>query len=177
VNTGQGKMYVTVNMSPDGRPFEVFATLGKGGRTHAAMAEAVTRLVSLSLRSGVDPQEIVKQLRGISSDQPAFDNGEVIFSGPDAIAVAMERVLREHRDWPRPRIGSDEQGQPSMWGAPTAKELGLPTATAMDRFGGEVRVPVSVAAQISSDLCPDCSAPLAHEEGCQKCYSCGFSRC
>ena len=28
VNTGHGKMYVTVNMSPEGRPFEVFATLG-----------------------------------------------------------------------------------------------------------------------------------------------------
>jgi ribonucleoside-diphosphate reductase alpha chain len=177
INTGQGKMYVTVNMSPEGRPFEVFATLGKGGRTHAAMAEAVTRLASLSLRSGVDPREVIKQLRGISSDQPAFDNGEVIFSGPDAIAVAMERIFKEHGDWPQPRLSSSEYGQPSMFGAPSARELGMPTATPVERFDAEVKVPVAVAAQMTGDLCPDCSSPMAHEEGCQKCYSCGFSKC
>ena len=177
INTGQGKMYVTVNMSPEGRPFEIFATLGKGGRTHAAMAEGVTRMASLALRSGVDPREVIKQLRGISSDQPAFDNGEVIFSGPDAIAVAMDRVFKEHGDWPQPRLSSSEIGQPSMFGAPSAKELGMPTATPVERIDNEVKVPVSVASQISADLCPDCSSPLAHEEGCQKCYSCGFSKC
>ena len=188
VNTGQGKMYVTVNMSPDGRPFEVFATLGKGGRTHAAMAEGVTRLASLALRSGVDPMEVIKQLRGISSDQPAYDDGQVIFSGPDAIAVAMERILNERGDWPRARLGSGEHAQPSMFGAPSAKELGLPTAVPVERFGSNTEVPVSVsvsetgqatemARQVSADLCPDCFGPLAHEEGCQKCYSCGFSKC
>jgi ribonucleoside-diphosphate reductase alpha chain len=188
VNTGQGKMYVTVNMSPDGRPFEVFATLGKGGRTHAAMAEAVTRLASLSLRSGVDPMEVIKQLRGISSDQPAFDGGEVIFSGPDAIAVAMERILKERGDWPRPRLESGEHAQPSMFGAPSANELGLPTAVPVERFGVDVDVPVNVpvsemvgdsamSQQVSADLCPDCFGPLAHEEGCQKCHTCGFSKC
>lgn len=188
VNTGQGKMYVTVNMSPDGRPFEVFATLGKGGRTHAAMAEGVTRLASLALRSGVDPREVIKNLRGISSDQPAFDEGDVIFSGPDAIAVAMDRILKQHSDWPRPRLASGEHGQSSMFGAPSARELGLPTAVPVERFGADVKVPVGVAAsqagrdaamarQVSADLCPDCFGPLAHEEGCQKCYSCGFSKC
>lgn len=186
--TGQGKMYVTVNMSPDGRPFEVFATLGKGGRTHAAMAEGVTRLASLSLRSGVDPQEVIRSLRGISSDQPAFDDGEVIFSGPDAIAVALERILKQHGSWPKPDLTSDEHSQPSMFGAPSAKELGLPTAVPVERFSSDVEVPVTVtqmtddtarqmAASVSADLCPDCSGPLAHEEGCQKCYNCGFSKC
>ncbi len=184
VNTGQGKMYVTVNMSTDGRPFEVFATLGKGGRTHAAMAEGVTRLASLALRSGVDPQEVIKSLRGISSDQPAFDNGEVIFSGPDAIAVAMDRVLKQ----PMPHLGNADHGQPAMFGRPTPKELGMPTAVPVDRITSEDTVTVKVpageeakvaeaAAQITADLCPDCSNPLAHEEGCQKCYSCGFSKC
>jgi ribonucleoside-diphosphate reductase alpha chain len=188
VNTGQGKMYVTVNLSPDGRPFEVFATLGKGGRTHAAMAEGVTRLASLALRSGVDPQEVVKHLRGISSDQPAFDDGEVIFSGPDAIAVAIDRILKQHGDWPKPRLGNSDHGQPSMFGAPSAKELGLPTAVPVERFDQGTGIPVEVAVsettqsdsmaqQVSADLCPDCFNPLAHEEGCQKCYSCGFSKC
>ncbi len=183
--TGQGKMYVTVNMSADGRPFEVFATLGKGGRTHAAMAEGVTRLASLALRSGVDPQEVIKSLRGISSDQPAFDDGQVIFSGPDAIAVAMERILKQQGA----RLQGGDHGQPSMFGAPSAKELGMPTAVPVERFEAEDDVPVTVSvdddaaataaqvAAVTADLCPDCSNPLAHEEGCQKCYSCGFSKC
>ncbi len=185
VITGQGKMYVTVNMSADGRPFEVFATLGKGGRTHAAMAEGVTRLASLALRSGVDPQEVIKSLRGISSDQPAFDDGEVIFSGPDAIAVALERILKQQGA----RLQGGDHGQPSMFGAPSAKELGMPTAVPVERIETGTDVPVTVsaempddaarqvAASVSADLCPDCSGPLAHEEGCQKCYSCGFSKC
>lgn len=28
-----------------------------------------------------------------------------------------------------------------------------------------------------ADLCPDCDSPLAHEEGCKKCLSCGYSAC
>jgi hypothetical protein len=89
----------------------------------------------------------------------------------------MDRIFKEHGDWPQPRLSSTEIGQPSMFGAPSAKELGLPTATPVEQFDSEVKVPVSVRAQMTGDLCPDCSSPLAHEEGCQKCYSCGFSKC
>ncbi|MEC7870884.1 MAG: hypothetical protein VX868_02315, partial [Chloroflexota bacterium] len=61
VKTGRGNLYVTVNMSKD-KPFEVFTTHGKAGGNDAAMAEAVSRIVSLCLRSGIDPKEVIKQL-------------------------------------------------------------------------------------------------------------------
>ena len=89
----------------------------------------------------------------------------------------MERILKENGNWPRPQLGSADHGQPSMFGAPSARQLGLSTATPVDRFDSEIKVPVTVAAQMTGELCPDCSGPLAHEEGCSKCYSCGFSKC
>ena len=94
VRTGRGNLYITVNMSKEGYPFEVFATHGKAGGNDAAMAEAVSRMVSLSLRSGIDPKDVIFQLKGIS-DVPAWDEGELIRSVPDAIALVLERVVSE----------------------------------------------------------------------------------
>ncbi len=52
VVTGMGNLYVTVT-EMDGKPFEVFATIGKSGKSTMAKTEAIGRLVSLALRSGV----------------------------------------------------------------------------------------------------------------------------
>ena len=94
VRTGRGNVYVTVNMSNDSLPFEVFAIHGKAGGNDAAMAEAVSRMVSLSLRSGVDPRDVVTQMRGIT-DIPAWDQGQLIRSVPDAIALVLDEVIAE----------------------------------------------------------------------------------
>lgn len=92
VNTGHGKMYVTIN-EVDGKPFELFATLGKSGRSTTAKAEAIGRLVSLALRSGIAVKEIVNQIKGIGGDAPVFQQGKhgQIVSIPDAIAWVMEQ--------------------------------------------------------------------------------------
>jgi ribonucleoside-diphosphate reductase alpha chain len=92
VNTGHGKMYVTIN-EVDGKPFELFATLGKSGRSTTAKAEAIGRLVSLALRSGIAVEEIVAQIKGIGGDAPVFQQGKngQIVSIPDAIAWVMEQ--------------------------------------------------------------------------------------
>ncbi len=71
VKTGLGTLYLTVN-EVDGKPFEVFATIGKSGRSITAKAEAIGRLVSLALRSGVEVEEIVRQLKGIGGEHPVF---------------------------------------------------------------------------------------------------------
>ena len=94
VRTGRGNLFVTVNMSSDNRPFEVFATHGKAGGNDAAMAEAVSRMASLALRSGIDPVDVSEQLRGIT-DVPAWDEGEMIRSVPDAIASVLDRINQE----------------------------------------------------------------------------------
>ncbi len=90
MKTGMGHLYVTVT-EYEGRPFEVFATIGKSGRSTAAKAEAVGRLVSLALRAGVKVADIVKQLKGIGGEYPVFQPGGLVLSIPDAIARILEK--------------------------------------------------------------------------------------
>jgi ribonucleoside-diphosphate reductase alpha chain len=89
VETGLGVLYVTIN-EVDGRPFELFTTIGKSGRSITAKAEAIGRLVSLALRSGVEVVEIVRQLKGIGGEHPKFQKKGLLLSIPDAIAWVME---------------------------------------------------------------------------------------
>ena len=93
INTGEGKIYVTINEDEYG-VCEVFSTIGKAGGNAAAQSEAISRLISLALRSGVDPQEVISQLKGISGPTPVWEGGELILSTPDAIGKAMERYLQ-----------------------------------------------------------------------------------
>jgi ribonucleoside-diphosphate reductase alpha chain len=93
--TGHGNMYVTINQDESGQPFEVFGHQGKAGGCDSAQMEAVTRLVSLALRSGVDPAQVVEQLQGITCC-PAWDEGVLVRSGPDAIALALGLHLGLH---------------------------------------------------------------------------------
>jgi len=90
IRTGYGHLYVTVTEF-NGRPFEVFATIGKSGRSTTAKTEAIGRLVSLALRSGVEVKLIVEQLKGIGGEHPIFQEGGLVLSIPDAIARVLER--------------------------------------------------------------------------------------
>ncbi|MDR1396611.1 MAG: vitamin B12-dependent ribonucleotide reductase [Desulfarculales bacterium] len=99
VRTGHGLMYVTIN-EVAGRPFEVFATIGKSGRSTMAKAEAIGRLVSLALRSDVELSEIIKQIKGISGEMPVYQPGKqgLVESIPDGIAWVLEdRYLKAGR--------------------------------------------------------------------------------
>ena len=93
VKTGRGNLYVTINMAGE-KPFEIFTTHGKAGGNDAAMAEAVSRVASLCLRSGLDPKEIIEQLRGIT-DIPAWDEGNLVRSVPDALAMVLDKVVTD----------------------------------------------------------------------------------
>ena len=90
MKTGYGHLYVTVT-EYDGKPFEVFATIGKSGRSTTAKTEAIGRLASLALRSGIKVDEIVDQLKGIGGEHPVFQNGGLVLSIPDAIARVLDR--------------------------------------------------------------------------------------
>ena len=90
VQTGLGAMYLTVN-EVDGKPFEVFATIGKSGRSITAKAEAIGRLVSLALRSGVHVRDVVAQIKGIGGEHPVFRGKGLLLSIPDAIAWVLEK--------------------------------------------------------------------------------------
>jgi ribonucleoside-diphosphate reductase alpha chain len=83
--TGCGKLYVIVNVDEAGAPLEVFTTMGKAGGCAASQAEAIGRLASLALRLGGRPEDVIKQLGGISCHQHAED----VLSCADAVAKAL----------------------------------------------------------------------------------------
>ena len=101
ISTGLGNLYITVTYFLK-RPFEVFASIGKSGYSTMADAEAIGRLISLALRSGISTEEVVNQLKGIGGAEPIFSNGQLIQSIPDAIAKVLEthvgKVNTRHQD-------------------------------------------------------------------------------
>jgi ribonucleoside-diphosphate reductase alpha chain len=94
VNTGCGYIYVTVNFDSRGMS-EVFSALGKAGGCAAAQLEAISRLTSLALRSGIDVESVVKHLRGIRCPSIAWEQGHAVLSCADAIASVLEKYIKE----------------------------------------------------------------------------------
>jgi len=90
IKTGLGNLYVNVT-EYEGRPFEVFAIIGKSGNSTTAKTEAIGRLASLALRSGIRVEDIVEQLKGIGGEHPVFQKSGLVLSIPDAIAQVFEK--------------------------------------------------------------------------------------
>jgi ribonucleoside-diphosphate reductase alpha chain len=153
VMTGCGNLYVTINEDDEGL-FEVFAQMGKAGGCAMAQSEAISRLVSLALRSGVDTDAVLKQIKGIRCPAPSWAEGGMVLSCPDAIARAVENYLKRHGEQVKRGKGSAEKVTNSG-----------PAGNGGHRRGEIIGV------------CPDCGCSLAHEEGCVVCHSCGFSKC
>ncbi len=155
IRTGQGNLYVTVNFDDESRPFEVFCALGKAGSVESAHLEAIARLVSMSLRTGVDPDQIVKQLKGIT-DQPVWDGGTLIGSIPDAISHVLSKYASD-------KTTSDA----------AAAQIGLFPSTESVGSGDDVKF----TGPLTGKRCPECSAYLVAQEGCLNCVDCGYSKC
>lgn len=100
IKTGLGNLYVTISYYNQ-KPFEVFTSIGKSGYSTMADAEALGRLISLAFRSGVDPKEVIRQLKGIGGSEPIFTEGGLVQSIPDAIAKVLERHIGEVKDSPK----------------------------------------------------------------------------
>ncbi len=159
IATGCGNLFVTVNEDEDGL-FEVFARLGKTGGCAASQTEAISRLVSLALRSGVDPHEVKAQLKGIRCQSPMWQKGELILSCPDAIGRAIDSYI--NRKSAMPEV-TRETKQDVKYEAKPTDIVAAPQKHNTEAGG--------------LDVCPDCGSSLAYEEGCLKCYSCGYSKC
>jgi len=146
VNTGCGYIYVTVNFDSRGIS-EVFSTLGKAGGCAAAQLEAISRLTSLALRSGIDIDSIVKHLRGIRCPSIAWEQGHATLSCADAIASVLEKYIREKT---ATREKSTNPNTPSK------------NPEMVNSWAGQ---------------CPDCGGSLIYQEGCEICLACGFTKC
>ena len=94
VKTGCGNLYVIINEDEEGNPFEIFTQIGKAGGCVASQCEAMGRMTSLALRSGIGAEEIVKQMRGISCHLPVGYGSEKVLSCSDAMGKALEWYLR-----------------------------------------------------------------------------------
>ena len=97
--TSCGDLYLTINEDDQGKPFEVFANMGKAGGCEASQNEATGRLISLALRAGVQPDAIVKQLIGIRCNKPFGLGDNRIESCSDAIAKMMYGYLAKHKEY------------------------------------------------------------------------------
>ncbi|KKR33045.1 MAG: Ribonucleoside-diphosphate reductase [Candidatus Gottesmanbacteria bacterium GW2011_GWA2_41_12] len=166
IETPVGIAYMTINTNGHEEPLEMFINVGKAGSDVQAMAEAIGRLTSLILRiaSPVAAKERAKlvfnELIGIGGARPVGFGEKRVKSLPDAIAKALglhfEFSVRN----------SHANGH-----ATTAKIEGIKQTVTQESLA------LQATAQ-NYDLCPTCGeASLAYEEGCKKCYSCGYSEC
>jgi ribonucleoside-diphosphate reductase alpha chain len=156
MKTEMGSVFITVNEDEQGL-FEVFVQgLGKSGSASAAFTEAIGRLVSLALRSGVKPSAIVDQMALIRGSRPVVqEDGTVVLSVPDAIAKAMGEYLRGGE-----QLSLLEEVKPEV------KHHGPANGAAN---GNDTKRDV--------ELCPSCGGILMFTNGCYLCSDCGFSEC
>ncbi len=167
VDTPLGTLYVTITEDDRGQPFEMFMSLGKAGGALMADVEAIGRLISLALRSGIPIQEIHRQLRGISSDRVTGLGPNKVLSVPDAVGIAIERWLHDKQGVQQDLL---DAGAP----APGAVAAVRGPAAGLE---GELLELVASNAEQHAGACPDCGSQLEYAEGCVKCHVCGFSEC
>ncbi|MDO8525357.1 MAG: vitamin B12-dependent ribonucleotide reductase [Candidatus Omnitrophota bacterium] len=163
IATGCGNLYVTINEDENGLPFEVFMSMGKAGGCAMSQLEAMGRLLSLALRSGIETNSIIEQLRGIRCPSPSWEKGGRIFSCSDAIARVLERIIVESKKT-APQASADlgdVAKRPPVEGSVST----------------ETRKQAKAKTENIVGVCPDCGSALWHVEGCMVCKSCGYSKC
>ncbi|MCL0056031.1 vitamin B12-dependent ribonucleotide reductase [Dehalococcoidia bacterium] len=150
MTTGCGNLYITVNFDERGI-CEVFTSLGKSGGCASAQLEAISRLISMSLRAGLSVESLVKHIKGIRCPSIAWDRGRAVLSCADAIGTVLERHLNN---------------------GPPQNSAGGPEMVGTDSGGMPVKPGSFMGGQ-----CPDCGGLLVYQEGCHICYGCGYTKC
>ena len=165
VDTPLGKAFVTVNANGGNQPFEVFVNTAKAGSDTAAVSEAIGRLISYILRlaSPIAPidrlREIVTQLTGIGAGRSLGFGPQRVRSLPDGVGQVINEYIRGWQSEPDGKAVSDTTISLNT----AAKSKDHLNKAHHQKFG---------------DLCPECGeATVVNEEGCRKCYSCGYSEC
>jgi len=170
ISTPVGKAFVTINENGGDHPFEVFVSTAKAGSETAAVSEAIGRLISYLLRiaSPILPRErlkeIVKQLSGIGGGRSLGFGPNRVRSLPDGVAQTLAEYLEDSEEYQEAAANGGNGG----YGKYPIRPSDIPEKT---------QSAVQPAFQIG-DLCPECGqAAVVNEEGCRKCYACGYSEC
>ena len=134
---------------------EVFTQLGKSGGCISSQAEAISRLISLALSSGVDQQAIIEQIKGIRCPSPTLAESGAILSCADAVAKALEAYNKE-------KMSPDLFTQETVSNSLKKKQ-----------YSSDPDANMSGACP----QCPECGEMLTFYEGCVVCRECGYSKC
>jgi ribonucleoside-diphosphate reductase alpha chain len=200
VKTEQGDLYITVNEDDKGI-VEIFLNLGKSGSFTAGYTEALGRLISMSLRAGIKPEAIIKQLQGIRTSTPTLNKGMIVYSVPDAIA----KILKRHLDGMQGQIelippqSTKDEAEPLLVGSEVKTTYINETSFQSSQKEEEQRINILqniiIPAQNNMNVeeekskysknnefgslleCPDCGGDLEYSEGCILCRACGYSKC
>jgi ribonucleoside-diphosphate reductase alpha chain len=164
IETPVGKAFITINENGSRQPFEAFINTAKAGSETAAVSEAIGRLISYILRmsSPVLPaerlREVMRQLLGIGGGRSLGFGPNRVRSLPDGIGQVLDQYLRRKEGLHNDAIAARPD-----------QETGHSIETESESVGQPIRI---------GDLCPDCGeAAVVNEEGCRKCYACGYSEC
>ncbi len=150
VATPQGKAFITVNRDTNGKPMEVFANVGKAGTDVAALSEALGRMISGWLRVSVDPLLTIKEIVG-----------QLIgIGGSTSVGFGRNKV----------------SSIPDAIAKTLSEEFDIQVRSNGANVIDEVKKDISVFSY--TNMCPECgNSTLILEEGCSKCYTCGYSVC
>lgn len=201
MRTAYGNLFVTINEDKTG-VFEVFASLGKSGGFFGAQTEAITRMISLALRSNIALDEIVDQLKGIRGPDVSFANGQTIYSLPDAIGKILEKHVnraQQELKLEQPQTGEtfdlvseltsagddtqdpvspEPPAHPALPDAPVAiQTMSQESFSTGSNLAHKKTEKVSIANLGNAPVCATCGSMLIMAEGCMKCESCGYSKC
>jgi len=153
--TGSGTLYTSLGLDENGWPVEIFINISKHGSDVSAFSEALGRVISIALQSGVPVDKIAETIIGITGDSSAWDNGKLIKSIPDAVG----RILKEYAE--RLNIASQ---QPDLF----KKEI-INNNHNQGITNSEIK---------GASICPNCGEKsLIKSEDCNNCLSCGYSKC
>ena len=169
IRTGCGNIYVTINEDEEGL-CEVFAQLGKTGGCPASQTEANARLISLSLRSGIEVHSVIRELRGIRCPSPIRVKEGFVLSCSDAIGIALETYLNEFSQ--REKENKEKKVSSLKINNQNVSEF-MKSASSKKRSENAY----SMVEAKNPVICPDCGSQMFYVEGCSLCPICGFSKC
>ncbi|MCL5439193.1 MAG: adenosylcobalamin-dependent ribonucleoside-diphosphate reductase [Patescibacteria group bacterium] len=200
-----GEAFITINHDENKEPFEMFITIGKSGSDIAAMAEALGRIVSLNLRlsGGLSPRErvrqVIAQLAGIGGARSVGFGKEKVRSLPDAVAKVLARHFnfsvngkvedkkmvavtngeaKEMVEKQDQRVIKNGESKLDVKEFKEKQDIIMLQQLSIEGQASGLSLEHSSTSTSLFDVCPDCgSGSLAYEEGCRKCYSCGYSEC